>query len=157
MLSTDERILDDLLKAKNEGNKLLEHFHINFPDKKMAQEINSIYVAVVDAENNTALLSGGQTFTDLVEIIITTKKVDYRKSIDITKILSKEIVRVLKNDEYLGQRLIIRKISPLYEKSTHLLKKGHILVQFKTDKEEWLNSPDEYEKCCEFLTNIKVE
>ena len=51
MLASDCIILDILTKSKNEGNKLLKHFKIGYPTKELAQENNTILVAVVSSEN----------------------------------------------------------------------------------------------------------
>ena len=72
MLSTDSIILDILYSAKIEGNEILQKFKISYPDKQLAEENNTILVAVVSSENNLNSFDG-QTFKDLVEILVITK------------------------------------------------------------------------------------
>jgi len=150
MLSTDTKVLNILLKAKKEGHPLLKYYNIKYPDKTINQEKNSIHVACVNAENNEAGLDH-QTFTDLVEIVITSKTVEYPRAVQIIKTVTKEIIYLLKNDPYLAQRLVVRSISPIYEKDTYILKKGHIILQFKTDPVKWDDDDEEFDKVCKWL------
>ncbi|WP_283390499.1 hypothetical protein [Methanobrevibacter woesei] len=150
MLSTDTRILNVLLNSQKEGNKLLNYFKIKYPDKTLTEDVNSIHVACVSSENHTSG-EGFQVFTDLVEIVITTKKLEYSKAIRVIKTVSKEIINLLKKDDYLSQRIIVRSISPIHDSDTFLLKKGHLLLQFNTDPISFMNSDDEIEKVCKFL------
>jgi len=151
MLSTDTRILNALLESQKQGHELFKHYHINYPDKKLDDEINAIHVACVSAENNQALMDTSQSFTDLVEIIISTKKLSYEKAIQVIKTVTNEIIRVLKNDEFLSQRLVVRNINPVYEKGNYLVKKGHIRLQFKTPAVKWVENKDEFEKVCKII------
>lgn len=156
-LTTDARILNLLLDEKANGNVLLQHFQINYPDKTLNEDINAIHVACVSADNAQSGLDH-QTFTDLVEIVITTKKLEYPKAIKVIKFVSEEICRIVKNDDYLSQRVIVRSISPVHQKDTFVLKKGHILLQFKTDPISFTDNEEGLFECCRILTeNLTVE
>lgn len=152
MLSTDTEILNILLKAKKEGNPLLELFEIKYPDKTINMDTNSIHVACLSTENNEKGLDY-QTFTDLVEVIITTKQLEYHNAVRVIKTVSNEIINLCKQDAHLGNRLTVRSISPIHDSDTYLLKKGHILFQFITEPVTWDNNSDELYKVCEILIN----
>lgn len=156
-LTSDIRILKLLLNEKKNGNILLENFRINFPDKTLNEDVNAIHVACVSSENAQSGLDH-QTFTDLVEIVITTKKLGYPEAIKVIKIVSEEICRIIKNDEYLGQRVTVRSISPVHQKDTFVLKKGHILLQFKTEPMAFSRNDDDLFECCRILSeNLKIK
>lgn len=152
-LSTDNKILKILLQAKKEGNPLLKYFEIKYPDKTLNEDNNIIHVACVSAENHKPGLEH-QQFRDLVEIVITTKKLEYSRAIKVIKTISSEIIRLIKNDDYLSQRLIVNSISPVHSTDTYTLKKGHILLQFITGPVQF-NEPDEETINCvhKILTN----
>ena len=108
MLQSDEIILKILLKAKNEGNQLLEHFKIGYPSKQVVQESNNIFVGAVDSESN---LDGFEfsSFTDLVEVLIVTKNRNYVESVKIIKIVAKEITRLIyENVDLFDEKPVIR-------------------------------------------------
>jgi len=151
MLSTDTKILNALLESQKQGHELFKYYHINYPDKKLDDEINAIHVACVSAENNQALMDTSQSFTDLVEIIISTKKLSYEKAIQVIKTVTNEIIKVLKNDAYLSQRLVVRNINPVYEKGNYLVKKGHVRLQFKTAPVNWVEHEETIEKVCKLI------
>ncbi len=157
MLSTDTKIFNILTKAQKEGNKLLEKFYIDFPDETINSEINAIYVACANAENHKTG-NDFEQFKDLIEIIITTKKLPYLAGMKTIKTTAKEIVRLCKQDDYFNGRLVVRSITPLHDKSTYLIKRGHILLQFINPPESWENSEDTIEEVCGILvSNIEVE
>ena len=149
MLDTDTIILETLLNAQK-TNPLLKHFEISYPNKSLMDEVNKIEVSCVSAENNVTGFEF-ESFTDLVEIVISTKKLSYNKSIRVIKSVAIEIRKELKKNPYLAQRLVTRSISPLYEKGTFHIKKGHILFQFKTEPEKDELSEDEIDKICKIL------
>lgn len=156
MLETDTIILNTLLEAQ-EDNQLLKMFKITYPDKGLADEINKIEVSCVSAENNITGFDH-ESFTDMVEILISTKKLEYKKGIRVIKTVAKEIRKVLRANPYLNQRLVNRSISPLYEKGTLQIKKGHMIFQFKTEPEKDENTDDEIDKICSILIeDIEVE
>ena len=151
MLSTDTQVLNVLLKAKEEGNTLLSLFDIKYPDKSIESEKNGIHVACVTAENHKTG-NDFQQFQDLVEIVITTRKLRYHEGVRVIKAVSKEIIRLLKKDDYLGQRIFARTISPIHEKDTYRLKKGHILLQFITPPIKWEDNTEDIDCICRILT-----
>ena len=143
MLLTDEIIVNILLKAKSEGNKLLKHFKIGFPSKRVVQESNSIFVGAVDSESN---LEGFDfsSFTDLVEVLIVVKNRDYQESVKIIKTVAKEIVRLIyENNDLFDNKPIIRNLTPEYNKD-FVLTRGHLRIQMKTNPESLVPSDDDY-------------
>lgn len=142
MLQTDEKILKILLHEKrDEDNKVLKHFKINYPSNNLAQNSNNIFVACVSYEET------GRNFDtvegkDLVEILIVTKKVDnkairqtdYSDVKFIIKTVMKEIQRILLLPKYrqlLHATPVFRNISPEYN-NNYQLNRGHMLVELKT-------------------------
>ena len=156
MLSTDEIILQILMDEKKAGNTLLQHFHIQHPSKRVAEESNSIFVACVSSENN---LEGYDfnTFKDLVEILIVTKQVDYTKAINIIKTVSKEICRlIIKNQKKFPNKPTIRNINPEFNHD-YVLNRGHIMIQCNTEPVSFDITDDEYSICEVILNEIKTE
>ena len=156
MLNTDETILNILLTAKNNGNKLLKHFKISYPDKTLAEENNCILVAVVSAENN---LTGfdSQTFKDLVEILVITKQKDNRKAIRIIKTVSKEICQlIMDNIDQFPNKPVIRNINPFFDVDL-VLNRGQVMVQCNTAPFDWINTDGDIETVCNLLSEDNIE
>ena len=150
MLSTDTTILEILNDAKKDGNQLLAPFIIQHPSKRVAEESNSIFVAVVSSENN---LDGFDfnTFTDLVEILIVTKQQDYQLAIQIIKTISYEICRLIMENQHLfPNKPVIRNINPEFNMD-FVLTRGHIMVQVHTEPVDYSLKEEDYRKVCEIL------
>lgn len=146
MLSTDSIILNILQTAKSNGDSLLEDFHISYPSEQVAEEANSIFVAVMSAENNIDGFDF-QTFTDLVEILIVTKQRDYEDAIIVIKTVIKHICDLLlKNTDKFPTKPVIRNINPEFNRD-YVLTRGHIMVQVKTDPITFELTEDEYTLC----------
>lgn len=154
MLQSDEIILRILLKAKSEGNSILQHFKIGFPSKQVVQESNSIFIGAVDSESN---IEGFEfsSFTDLVEVLIVTKNRDYLESIKIIKIVSKEITKLIyENVDLFDNKPIIRNLTPEYNRD-FVLTRGHLRVQVKSQPESLVPTEDEYTLCNILLEKIE--
>lgn len=170
MLSTDEKIVEILLKEKYENdNPLLKHFKISYPDNTIAQMSNSIFVGVADYETK----ENGYDFdrgTDLVDILVVTKKRDnqgskksdkkiYSESKKIIKTVMLEIRRLLQKDEnvtILGGLPRFRNITPEYSQN-YVLNRGHMMLQLPVI--DMIEDNDEDLRCvCELLLeNIEIE
>ena len=159
MLSSDETIYSVLKKAKKDGNQVLEHFQIMYPSKKVASESNTIFIGVVSSEIHTEMNNASE-YKDLIEILITTKIKDYKRAIFTIKTVSKEIIRILKeNTDSFPFKPIIRNIAPEYNPN-FVLNRGHIMVECLTDIETYENDEESIEKVCSILVNedkIEVE
>lgn len=154
MLKTDEIILDILQTAKNDGNELLQHFLIQYPSKRIAEESNSVFVACVSSENN---LDGFDfsSFRDLVEILIVTKQVEYHKAITIIKTISKEICRlIMTNLDKFPNKPVIRNINPEFNMD-FVFTRGHIMVEVKTEPIDFDVTDDEYNICNVILKDME--
>lgn len=154
LLTTDEIILEILQTAKQDGNELLQHFHIRNPSKKIAEESNSIFVATVSSEQN---LNGYEfeSFRELVEILIVTKQNDYKKAITIIKTVSKLICKLLiENQHKFPNKPVIRSINPEFNKD-YILTRGHIMVQCNTNPIDFDISDEEYNICEVILNEIE--
>lgn len=148
MLSIDELIYDILITEQENGNELLQHFHIQYPSPKVAEESNSIFVAVVSSEPNTEMLDSTE-YRDLVEILVVTKIKEYRDAVTVIKTTIREIIRILKEDTQFDITPIIRNISAEYNPD-FVLNKGHIMVEAITEIEN--STPSEtYDKVCQIL------
>ena len=146
MLETDEIILGILQTAKTNGNQLLKHFHIQHPNKRIAEESNSIFIATVSSENNIDGFTFS-TFTDLVEILIVTKQKEYEKAITIIKTVSKEVCNlIMQNTDLFPNKPVIRNINPELNMD-FVLTRGHIMVEVNTEAEDFNVSDEEYNIC----------
>lgn len=156
MLSTDTIILEILNTEKKKGNKLLNHFKISYPDKKLAQENNCILVAVVSTENQ---LNGFdfEQFRDLVEILIVTKQEDNRKAISIIKTVSYEICRlIMENINMFPNKPVIRNINPFYDVDMTLTR-GQIMINVNTEPEDFEVTEEEYSNVCNLISEDNIE
>lgn len=150
MLCTDEIILNILLDAKNEGNDLLQHFKINYPSNRVAEESNSIFIASVDAEGHTVAMDS-QSFVDKVEVLIVTKNQDYQKAIRIIKTVSREVIRlVMEHKDLFPVKPVVERVTPEYNKD-FVLTRGHIMFQVKTEMDDF-SRDDELLTICQILT-----
>ena len=156
MLSTDTIILEILNNEKKKGNKLLNHFKISYPDKKLAQENNCILVAVVSTENQ---LNGFdfEQFRDLVEILITTKQEDNDKASKIIKAISYEISRLIMNNiDKFPNKPVIRSINPFYDLNMTLTR-GQIMVNVNTEPVDFELTEEEYYNICNLISEDNIE
>lgn len=155
MLSSDEIILNLLKEAQDNGNRILQHFHISYPDKTIARESNSIYIGVVSTEPNTELFDATE-YRDLVEVMVTTKIKDYRRSVTVIKTVIREINRLIKSNPNFAIRPVIRNIAPEYN-SNFVINKGHIMVEVLTEIDDFI-SDETIENVCNILSeDIEVE
>ncbi len=158
MLSSDETIYSILMGEKENGNEVLKHFQIMYPSKKVASESNSIFICVVSSELHTEMNDASE-YKDLIEILITTKIKDYKRAIFTIKTVSKEIIRILKeNVELFHIKPIIRNIAPEYNPN-FVLNRGHIMVECLTDFEKDESDEESIKKVCKILlddNNIDV-
>lgn len=151
MLSNDNTILNILLNAKKQGNRLLQHFHIAYPNKQLAEENNTILVAVVSSENR---LDGFdfEEFTDLVEILIVTKHKDNQKAIKIIKAISYEICRlIMVHKDQFPNKPVIRNINPYFDTDL-ILNRGQIMIQVVTEPVDFNITPETIEDVCKIIT-----
>ena len=156
MLTSDAKIYNTLIQAKKDGNKLLNKFHIQYPSKDaVAQESNSIIVAVVSSEPNEELLDATE-YRDLIEVLIVTKIRDYDRAVRVIKTVTREIIQLLKLSDEFEVRPIVRNISPEYN-SDFVLSRGHVLVEVLSSIDTF-DDTEEYEKVCEILVeDIEIE
>lgn len=155
MLSTDKIIHDMLLTEKQNGNELLQHFHISYPSKNVARESNSIFVAVVSSEPNTEMFSTTE-YRDLVEILVVTKIRDYDRAVLVIKTVIREIIRLIKTSEEFNVRPIVRNIAPEYNPN-FVLNKGHIMVEVLGELEDELPQDTVSNVCKILLEDIEVD
>lgn len=158
MLDADNTILEILLNAKKEGNELLKHFHIAYPNKQLVQENNTILVAVVSSENRLDGFDFEQ-FTDLVEILVVTKHKDNNKAIRIIKAVSYEICKlIMQNSDLFPNKPVIRNINPYFDNDL-ILSRGQIMIQVVTEPVDFEITKDEYSRVCELIVedNIVIE
>ena len=150
MLSNDETICSLLIDEKNNGNEVLKHFQILYPSKKVASESNSIFIAVVSSEMHTEMTEASE-YKDLIEILITTKIKDYKRAIFTIKVVSKEIIRILKeNSDSFPYKPIIRNIAPEYNPN-FVLNRGHIMIECLSGIEKDENDDKTIRHVCKIL------
>lgn len=157
MLSTDEIIYSLLKDEKENGNKILNYFQIMYPSKKVASESNTIFIGVVSSELHTEMNDASE-YKDLVEILITTKINDYKRAIFTIKTVSKEIIKIIKeNSDLFPIKPIIRNIAPEYNPN-FVLNRGHIMVECLTDLEKDVVDDESVDKVCKILLDeTKIE
>lgn len=155
MLSSDEIIFNLLKEAKENGNEILQHFHISYPNKTIVKESNSIYVAVVSSEPNTELFDATE-YRDLVEVMVVTKIKDYRRAVTVIKTVIREIIRLIKTYDEFPIRPEIRNIAPEYNPN-FIINKGHIMVEVLTEIDDCLTE-DIVDNVCKILSeDIEVD
>lgn len=156
MLDNDEIILNILTNAQTD-DKLLKHFHISYPEKRLAQENNCILVACVSSENQLDGFDFEQ-YQDLIEILITTKQENNRDAIKIIKTVSYRICQlIMENMDLFPNKPVIRNINPFFEKNLTITR-GQIMVNVKTEPVDFELTPDTIEDVCSILIeNIEVK
>lgn len=148
MLASDEIIYNHLLQEKEDGNKLLQYFHISYPSKNIARESNTIYVATVSSEPENETHTGTE-YRDLIEILVATKIRDYQRAVTVVKTVIREIIRLIKECPAFVTRPVIRNIAPEYNQD-FVLTKGHIMVECLTPVEDY-NTPEIFDRVCKIL------
>lgn len=149
MLDNDEIILN-ILSTAQPDDKLLKHFHISYPEQRLAQENNCILVACVSSENQLDGFDFEQ-YRDLVEIIITSKKEDNRDALKIIKTVGYRICQlIMENMDLFPNKPVIRNINPHFE-SNLTLTRGQIMVNVKTEPVDFELTPDTIEDVCNIL------
>lgn len=154
MLTSDEIIYNILTTAKEDGNPLLQHFHIKYPSKDVAREDNNIFVACVSSEPNNELFEATE-YRDLVEVLVVTKIRDYKRAITVIKTVVKEIIRLIKSSNEFQVRPVVRNIAPEYNPN-FVLTKGHILIEVLTEIEDY-NTESDVEKVCKIILKDNIE
>lgn len=170
MLTTDEKIVEILMKEKVENNNpLLQYFKISYPNNTIAQMSNTIFVGVADYESK----ENGFEFdkgTDLVDILVVTKKMDnkgnkktdkqiYSESKKIIKTVMLEIRRILQkeeNIEILGGLPRFRNITPEYSPN-YVLNRGHMMLQLNVIDDIEYDSENIESVCSLLVENIDIE
>lgn len=128
MLESDEKIFRILQTAKDDGDEILQYFHLSYPNRRLAEENNCIYVGAVSSESLNEGFMHSQ-YRDLTEIVITTKKVDYREALDLIKAVTRHIIYLIyQHQDQFNERPVIRTVNPEYNNQM-VLNRGHILVQ----------------------------
>ena len=155
MLQTDEIILNILLDAKKDKdnpNQLLQKFKIGYPNKKISQESNSIFIGVVDSESYGEGFAHSQ-FRDLVEILIVTKNRDYKNAMNIIKTVSLEIIKLIyENKDKFPNKPVIRNVTPDYG-ADYVITRGHILVQCITNPIDFYVDDATITDVCKLIVN----
>lgn len=154
MLSTDLDIRDELIENQK-TDKLLKLFEIRLPDKQLAEESNSIYIASVDAEDHNSGLDFLQ-FRDMVEILIITKNLDYEDAVEVIRTVARRIIHVLRNSKKFNNRLVFRNLTLEYSPGSMELKRGHMLIQKVCDPEPDELTEAEYKKVCKIIMEDDV-
>lgn len=155
MLSSDEIIYNLILTEKQNGNPILQHFHISYPSTNVARESNTIFVAVVSSEPNTELFETTE-YKDLIEILIVTKIRDYKRAKFVIKNVTRELIKLIKNCTEFDVRPIVRNIAPEYN-SNFVLNKGHIMIEILGELEDETPVETIDKVCSILLEDIEVD
>lgn len=156
MLESDEIIYNYLIETKENGNELLQHFHIKYPDKNIVMESNSIFVGAISSETETET-NAGTEYRDLIEILVTTKIKDHDRAVRVIKTTIREVIRVIKECPYFTPRPRVRNISADYDSRNYLLNRGHIMVECLSGVEDY-DAPDDVKNVCKILVeDMEVE
>lgn len=154
MLSSDEIIKKILQEEKEVGNRILEPFNIQYPNQRLAEESNNIFIATVSSENQQDGFEFS-TFNDLVEIYVITKQLDYEKATILIKAVCLEICKlIIKNRDKFPTKPVIRNINPEFNRD-YVLNRGRIMVQVLTEPVTFDLTDEEYNICSVILNEIK--
>lgn len=135
-----------VLKKEQIENPILSQFLIKYPSKQISQSSNTIYIGFSEARA-TNRTHNSQDYDELIDIIITTKQIDYFESAKIYKVLTDIIIKTLRKDDYLRDKMTVISFMHKYN-SDNTLQLGELLVSFKTteqfnddynyDDEDWV-------------------
>ena len=155
MLESDEIIYNILQEAKEGGDEVLKYFHLSYPNRRLAEENNCIYVGAVSSESLTEGFDFSQ-YRDLTEILITTKRVDYREALMLIKAVTKHIIRLIyKHQDRFNERPVVRTVNPEYNNQM-VLNRGHILVQSVSPVMED-ETDEDYVECVHEILDGEIE
>ena len=155
MLESDEIIYNILQEAKEDGDEVLKYFHLSYPNRRLAEENNCIYVGAVSSESLTEGFQFSQ-YHDLTEILITTKRVEYREALMLIKAISKYIIRLIyKHQDRFNERPVVRTVNPEYNKQM-VLNRGHILIQSVSPVMED-ETDEDYVECVHEILDGEIE
>lgn len=155
MLESDEIIYNILQEAKEDGDEVLKYFHLSYPNRRLAEENNCIYVGAVSSESLTEGFDFSQ-YRDLTEILITTKRVDYREALMLIKAVTRHIIRLIyKHQDRFNERPVVRTVNPEYNNQM-VLNRGHILVQSVSPVMED-ETDEDYVECVHEILNGEIE
>ena len=119
-----------VLKKAQQTNPILTHFLIKYPSKQIMQSNNCIYVGFSEAKA-TSRTHHSQDYDELIDIIITTKQLDYFECSKILKVVSNLILHELRKDDIIHDK--ISPISFMYKyNSDNTLKFGELLISCNT-------------------------
>ena len=119
-----------VLKREQIENPILSEFLLKYPSKEIAQSSNTIYIGFSEARA-TNRTHNSQDYDELIDIIITTKQIDYYESAKIYKVMTDIILKALRKDDYLRDRMSVISFMHKYN-SNNTLQFGELLLSFKT-------------------------
>ena len=119
-----------VLKKEQVDNPILSQFLFKYPSKEIAQSSNTIYIGFSEARA-TNRTHNSQDYDELIDIIITTKQIDYYESAKIYKVVVDLILQTLRKDDYLRDRMTVISFMHKYN-SDNTLQLGELLLSFKT-------------------------
>lgn len=135
-----------VLKKEQIENPILSEFLLKYPSKQIAQSSNTIYIGFSEARA-TNRTHNSQNYDELIDIIITTKQIDYYESAKIYKVVCDIILKTLRKDDYLRDKMSVISFMHKYN-SDNTLQFGELLLSFNTvekfdkmdiyDDEDWV-------------------
>lgn len=122
-----------VLKKEQINNPILSEFLLKYPSKEIAQSNNVIYIGFSEAKATTKT-HNSQNYEELIDIIITTKQIDYYESAKIYKVVCDIILKTLREDDRLRDKMTVISFMHKYN-SNNTLQFGELLLSFKTTED----------------------
>lgn len=119
-----------ILKEEQQGHPILKHFVIKYPSKEIAQHQNCIFVGFTEAKA-TAKTHHSQQYDEMIDIVITTKQLDYKESAKIYDAVTNILLNIFRKDDVLKDKMSVISFMHKYN-ADNTLQFGELLLSFKT-------------------------
>src|SRR5574344_2136451 len=114
------------LKSKDE---LLSHFNFGYPNKKIAEAGNNIFIGLSEAKPYKKTHQS-QSYEELIDIIITSKNTDYVETSKIYRAVVSKILGYLRGNPKYEDNFEVVSFIPKYYSNE--LKFAELLINFKS-------------------------
>jgi hypothetical protein len=126
-------------KGLKDDDDLLKYFNFGYPDKRIAEQGNNIFIGLSEAKPYKTT-HNSQTYTELVDFIITSKTTDYVETSKIYRSVVNRILAYLRENRDYEDRMEVVSFIPKYYSNE--LKFAELLINFKSVEEFNISDDD---------------
>ena len=123
-----------LLKEAQQDDDVLKHFNIQFPNRRIAESSNSIFIGLSEARADERTHQS-QFYEELIDIIIVTKQKKYFEASKIYDAVTNIILRILRESDLYEDRLNWTSFKHQYNPQTNELQLSELLISIRNDEQ----------------------